>query len=245
MILFLTSSPGGHIWENGHIISCPLDSSNGFLDELKECWTDDAVCLLISSDPDNIVMNDSMRENFTDAFSMSGLSVSEIHICDSRNPKMDAEYLERFDFVILSGGHVPTENAFFRKIKLSEAIKGYNGVVIGISAGTMNCAKTVYAMPELEGESLNPHYQRFIAGLGLTEYMIIPHYQYLQGVILDGKKAIEEIACPDSEGRSFYGLYDGSYIVVRDGKTTLHGEACLIEDGAIKTICAKGESKEL
>jgi len=45
-----------------------------------------------------------------------------------------------YDVVILAGGHAPTQNAFFHKIKLKELLKIFDGIVIGISAGTMNCA---------------------------------------------------------------------------------------------------------
>ena len=33
----------------------------------------------------------------------------------------------------------------------------------------MNCAETVYAQPELEGESMDPEYQRFLPGFGITK----------------------------------------------------------------------------
>ncbi len=59
-------------------------------------------------------------------------------------------------------------------------------VVLGISAGTMNSADIVYAQPELEGESIDSAYQRFLRGLDLTKCMIIPHYQDIKDQILDG-----------------------------------------------------------
>ena len=38
---------------------------------------------------------------------------------------------------------VPTQNAFFHKIRLPELLRDYGGVVLGISAGSMNMAATV------------------------------------------------------------------------------------------------------
>lgn len=88
---------------------------------------------------------------------------------------------------------------------------------MGISAGSMNCADMVYAQPELEGEAADPSYERFIVGLGLTERNILPHYQMVKDYTLDGLRLMEEITYPDSAGREFYALEDGSYILCADG----------------------------
>ena len=43
----------------------------------------------------------------------------------------------------------------------------YKGIVVAWSAGSMNCADVVYAGPELEGEAIDPLYERWISGLGI------------------------------------------------------------------------------
>lgn len=113
------------------------------------------------------------------------------------------------------------------------------------SAGTMNSAEVVYAQPELEGESIDKEYERFLSGLGITKLMILPHYQDLKDDILDGKRLFEDITYPDSHGREFYALEDGSYFVVENKTTTLFGAAYLIKDGNIKQICEKDNMKRL
>ena len=177
-----------------------------------------------------------------EAFTLSGFRVSAIDVCDHRKTDHDpAEY----DLVILGGGHVPTQNAFFRGIGLRERLKGYRGVVMGISAGTMNCAETVYAQPELPGEAADPAYSRFIPGLGLTEINVLPHWQTVRNEVLDGLRLAEDITLPDSIGRRFYCLADGSYILVENGVSTLYGPGCLAEDGVITEICGPEESRIL
>ena len=52
----------------------------------------------------------------------------------------------------------------------------------------MNCADTVYAGPELEGEAIDPLYERWITGLGLTDINIFPHFQSLKDDYLDADK---------------------------------------------------------
>ena len=97
-------------------------------------------------------------------------------------------------------------------------------MVFGISAGSMNSAEEVYAQPELDGESLDPDYKRFITGLGLTKTKLIPHYQDIKDRFLDGKRLFEDITYPDSMGHTFIAIPDGSYLYSEDGKEELMGE---------------------
>lgn len=155
----------------------------------------------------------------------------------------DAESLIRWsDFIILAGGHVPTQNSFFRDIQLGKLLKDYPGIIMGISAGTMNCAAMVYAQPELPGESADPDYQRFIPGLGLTFLNILPHYQQVKDDILDGRRLYEDITYADSYGNRFLVLPDGSYVRAHNGESRLYGEAWLLEDGVMNRICRNGET---
>ena len=76
----------------------------------------------------------------------------------------------------------------------------------------MNCADTVYAGPELEGEAIDPLYERWITGLGLTDINIFPHFQSLKDDYLDGLRLIEDITYADSIGHEIIALNDGSPI---------------------------------
>lgn len=80
------------------------------------------------------------------------------------------------DVILLGGGHVPTQNAFMERIGLKERLRKYEGLIIGWSAGSMNCAEIVYAAPKSEGEAIDPNYQRRISGLGLTKVNILLHF---------------------------------------------------------------------
>ena len=42
-------------------------------------------------------------------------------------------------------------------------------------------------------------------------------------------------------GRRFYALVDGSYILGRDGREELRGEACLIENGTLTQLSRENE----
>lgn len=239
MIAFLTSSPGGQYKVDGKRVPCKLDESNDFVKNLSTYWKKDSKVLIISSAPDQYEMNDSIKHIFEQSFPMSSLSISKMDMWDDRNKEITAEQLNNYDVIILSGGHVPTQNAFFHRIRLAEEISHFNGILIGISAGSMNSAKTVYAQPELDGEAVDPGYQRFIEGLGITELMILPHFQDIKDEMLDGMRVIEDIAYEDSRDRSFLCICDGSYVFIKGLDTILYGEGYVIENGSIKEICRK------
>lgn len=244
MIVFLTSNPGGRYQVNGQYFPCEMDNSNGFVDKLRKIWDTAADILIISSDPDNYERNDSMRYMYEESFPLSGLPIRRIDICDRRSNDFVSRISE-YGVVILSGGHVPTQNLYFQEIHLKEALSEFEGIVIGISAGSMNSAGTVYAQPELEGEASNPGYQRFLSGLGLTEWMILPHYQEIKDDVVDGMRVMEDIAYPDSDGKQFLCLVDGSYVLIAQRSATLFGEGYLLRDGRIEQICEKDRSVPL
>lgn len=241
MIAYLTSSIGGYEKKDGARIPTQLSTENGFLENLQKHWRDNSKVLIVSSDAGNIEKNDSIMEVFTASFPMSGLSITQMDMCDKRNEKLVDE-IAHYDVLILAGGHVPTQNKFFERIRLKEHITDFDGILIGISAGTMNSAEVVYAQPELDGESIDKEYKRFLSGLGITKLMILPHYQKIKDDILDGRRLFEDITYSDSYGREFYALEDGSYFMVDGKATTLFGTAYLIKEGEIKQICEKDKS---
>jgi peptidase E len=236
MIVYLTSDPGTTYIEG----KSGLNDSNEFVVNLKRHLCDNAKILIISSDPYNKEMNEGNVRFVSEEFPRSGFNLIKVDICDDEHRDL-VKHLRDYDLVLLSGGHVPTESKFFNEINLYDEIRKYDGIVMGISAGTMNQAELVYAMPELEGESIDPDYKRFIPGLGVTHINIIPHFQWLRTVMLDGKNMIEDIAYDDSYGRQFYGVIDGAYVLIEDGVHTLYGEGYLIKDGKCEKICDNGK----
>jgi peptidase E len=236
MKLFLTSSIGASYKADGIRIPCALDTSNNFVKHLRENWPEQPRCVIMSSEPDNEEMNDSFINIYAEAFRLTGLPFAEIAVCDRRNENHLVSMLYDYNIVMLAGGHVPTQNAFFKRIRLKELLKTYEGLVIGISAGSMNSADIVYAQPEMEGEATDPQYKRYIDGLGLISISILPHYQDIKALTVDGMRILEDISLPDSLKRPFYALNDGSYIYSERNKTVLYGEAYLFKDGIITQV---------
>ena len=239
--MFLTSYLGGAKKSGGTRVPSPLFSDNGLTDRLKAAWPEQARVLLVCASPDDYEKNDLVLACQRIAFPLSGLGVSSMEMCDARSGNA-ADRLGDMDAVVLTGGHVPTQNAFFRKIGLKEKLSRFNGLVIAWSAGSMNCAETVYAGPELDGEAVDPAFQRWIPGLGLTDINIFPHYDRLKDEWLDGLRLMEDITYPDSCRHEILALTDGSYILIENGQETLFGEGYSIRNGELRKICGYGES---
>lgn len=218
-----------------------LNPANGFAAELRRAVKCPCKALIVCSSPDDTEKTELYSGMMVGNFRDGGLEFSEVRILDRRNQDRAGELVRWADFIVLMGGHVPTQNTFFQEIRLRELMKEFDGVVLGVSAGSMNSAEVVYAQPELPGEAVDPAYQRFLPGLGLTKAMILPHYQEIKDDLLDGLRLFEEIAFSDSFGRRFYVFPDGTYLYLHDGLEEIRGEAWVIEDGTMRKISENGD----
>ena len=235
MIAFLTSSPC--------VYGAPraiLNPENSFVDNLRSSLPEKIRCLFVASSPDDPGSTERFGGDMAACFEEAGFDFSDFQILDRRNQHEAQMLIWKSDLIILAGGHVPTQNAFFQEIGLGELLRNYQGVVMGISAGTMNAAERVYVQPEEPGESV-PEFPRFARGLGITEINVLPHYQMVKDSYLDGRRLYEDITFADSYGENFFVFPDGTYLLIEDGQTLLYGEAYRLSDGVMEKISEKGE----
>lgn len=244
IVVYLTSSAVGSYRKQG-VDYDGLNPLNGLIEELKKDWSkDDVSCLFIAADPESHEQNLAIARDFSERLKHNQLMHKKFDVCDAQTPE-NVENLDKYSFILLGGGHVPTQNAFFRRINLFEKIRHFSGIVMGISAGSMNCASIVYAQPELSGEAVNPEYERYIEGLDLTDCQVLPHYQSVKDDILDGLHLFNEITLPDSFNHHFIAIPDGSFILQRRGIPVLHGEGYIVADGEIIRVGKIGETLPL
>ena len=229
MICFLTSSP--------FLPGSPyLNPANGFLLRLKQALPSPCDCLFVCSDPDRPDFTDAIAGAMRGALEAEGFAFSSFRVLDGRTRAQAGQWVEEAGLIVLAGGHVPTQNAFFQSIGLGGKLKAFRGVLLGISAGSMNCCDPVYAQPEEEGEAVSKEYKRFLPGLGVVSTMLLPHYQMVKDDWVDGLRLFADITLPDSMGRTFYAIPDGSYLMKMEGEETLFGEAWRIHNGAMEQI---------
>ena len=239
MTLFITSSPyvdGAH--------RPILDPVNGFVDRLKVVLPPNPRALFICSHPEARDLTCHWGADTVSAFAYANMAFRSYAILDGFNAEEAANLIHNSDIIFLAGGHVPTQNAFFQEIGLRELLEDFDGVVMGISAGSMNMADIVYAQPEEPGESA-PEFQRFAPGLGLTDVNICPHYQKVKDNMLDGMRLFEDITYADSIGNCFFALPDGSYIYQDEDHLLLCGEGYRLKDGILELLTITGETLDL
>ena len=240
MIVYLTSSPC--IDGADRAI---LNPQNEFLDRLRADLPENPRCLFVASSPDDRDATCEFGAAMFCAFASAGIHFSQYCILDRWTEEYAPDLIMDSDFIILAGGHVPTQNEFFNELGLEVLLQDYDGIIMGISAGSMNCASLVYVQPEEPGESIDPNYQRFAWGLGLTDVQICPHSQKVKHYILDGQRLFEDITYYDSYGHCFYALPDGSYFYITEEDTILCGQAYRIRNGVLDLICVNGEEISL
>ena len=117
---------------------------------------------------------------------------------------------------------------------MKEIFNNYKGLVIGVSAGTMNLCKTVANFPE---ELVDLDEPRWLSGLGFYDGIVIPHF--------DGENIAYQIPCdeidvvndyilPLSKDKEFIGLPNGSYVLIdNNGSVNYYGDVYKISNGAV------------
>lgn len=235
MNLFLTSSP--FLYQHD---PATLNPDNEFVDRLRSVLPERPRTLFICSNPADHDMTLGFSRDTRDAFARAGIPLGKTSVLDGRNARWAYRLVASADFIIIMGGHVPTQNTFFRKIRLRRLMQKFNGVVMGISAGSMNSADIVYAQPEEEGES-SPDFPRFLHGLGLADINILPHYQQVKDYELDGQRLYEDITFSDSMGQEFFVFPDGTYFYQDEDECVILGESYRISDGTMEQLTENGE----
>lgn len=235
MIAFITSSPFRE-----DVDRPTFSNENGFVDRIRAALPEYPRCLYICSSPDRHDLNCRFGADVFMAFAGAGIPFASYQVLDNENADRAEQLVKNSDLIVLAGGHVPTQNAFFQKIGLRLLLQDHPGVVMGISAGSMNCADVVYAQPEEPGES-GESFVRFLPGLGLADVQILPHYQKVKNYMLDGQRLFEDITFADSMGHTFYALPDFSYVVAEAGQLTLYGEGYRIRNGHMVQLTHQGE----
>lgn len=238
MICFLTSS----FW-NGYVRNIDddltLNDRNDFVKRLRAFWPLKAKLLIIASNPDDI-NNEKYGLMYAKTFSNT-FGDLKYSLIDHNNKHFD---MKDYNVIVLCGGHVPTQNDFLTELQFETKLQDFNGVLIGLSAGTMNCEKIVYAPEEEKNDFISKEYKRYLKGLGIIDKMIIPHYVYgdeKRDSLVFGKRMYKDIYIPDSYNHELLFIEDGTYIICESNKTELFGKAYTLNKGIFKKICDDDE----
>ena len=108
---------------------------------------------------------------------------------------------------------------------MGKHLKAIDCPIVGISAGAMNCGNVVINSSE---KSKNPDLPLILKGMGISQYVIVPHFEKKQKNPDEMKLIIQA-----SQKTKIYALQDGSYLL----NDTIYGRCDLIYQGKITRIC--------
>ena len=242
--LFLTSSLDCYRKTPNGKEATKCNNSNHFVDRLKVYTKKMTNFVFVASNPDGANKTDEYSNIIVNALNLDGFGIENLIVLDHRFDGDVEKAILSADCVFLSGGHVPTQNAYFKEIGLKQILEKYSGIVIGQSAGSMNCADIVYAQPESEEEFYDKSFKKLIPGLGLTKIKVMPHMNRAKIDQIDGTTTYD-MCLKDSKTIAHYGISDSGFIEIVNGKEISYGPTVLFNDGRCVELCIQGQSVEV
>lgn len=247
--IFLTSSLGGYTKtiEGNEVVKkiIKCDNSNHFIDRLKTVVPKIKSFVFVASNPDGANKTDEYANVIVKALNLDNFEIENLIVIDHRFNDDIKKAIISADIVFLAGGNVPTQNNYFKEIKLKSILKDFNGVLIGQSAGSMNCSEIVYTQPEEDEEFEDKNYQRMINGLGLVDFTIMPHMNFANEVDDKGHPSVMQMCLEDSYKIPHLGICDYGFIEIQGNNATAYGKTFLIKNGKCLELCRDKESLKL
>ena len=163
---------------------------------------------------------DKYFQYFLNMFKEVGIHFSEVCVVDGRMSISEVQKtVMEADVIWLSGGDTPTQFGYLKSYGLIPFIREHKGVVIGMSAGAINMAKTAVCTLTCEHDK-----QEIYEALGLVDFSVEPH--------LDKDNISEELLALSKE-HSLYGICDEGAIICTDNNLLFLGDIFLLENGYV------------
>jgi len=211
MVKILTSGfPNGFPHEFGRLLRAYIKTGMNFV--------------FVASEFENIYEKTDWYCNyFLKMFSDCGITFGSVDVIDSRMSKETAQDTVRnADVLWLAGGDTPTQFAYLESYGLIPYIRKQKGVIIGMSAGSINMAKTAVCTLTCEHNKLEIY-----EALGLVEFSALPHFD---------KDNITDELLVLSETYPLYGVCDDSAIICTEDNTSYIGDVFLVDNRCITRV---------
>jgi peptidase E len=176
----------------------------------KKALTGKEKISFIASTPDDSKTTDMFFKDLKKYFKKLGLR--EFVLIDHRTSKYHAlQAIKSSDIIFLTGGNPITQLSFIIEYEMDGLIADFKGIIIGVSAGAINMAKTSYCSKDKDFSET-----QIYEGLGLTDLTIEPHFD------LKNKEQVNEFL---AAGIEIIGLPDETFMKVdKYGVKTVYGE---------------------
>lgn len=199
-----------------------LDKVNGFTDKQKEFLKKDIKnnmnIVFIASSFDNYERNDIKHKELVKLFNDINIKFNNIYLIDNRiDSNKSKELIKKSDIIFLMGGDPKKEMDSIIEYDLVSDIKTKEGIIIGVSAGSMNQIINVIYKDEIDNNILVKY-----KGLGFFDTNIYPH------VDINNKEYLQEIFEVSKYGKILC-LPNSSFIIIENNKIDIIGEHYYIE----------------
>jgi len=206
-----------------------FDAIDGFTNEIASHLINDIVnhhmLLFISSSPSGHEKSERYKKGSMDWFEKIGISFNEYNLLDDRVDTAKAmTWINSASCIFLMGGDTLAQIVFLKTHGLIEAIRNTKAVVIGLSAGGINMAKTSVCSKDKN----NPETVIY-KGIGLADVTIDPHFSPDNLDLISELKTI-------SWQHLIYAMCDNSGIIVKNDSTFYIGEIYRIHNALIERV---------
>lgn len=201
---------------------------DGFNDKISELFRQRIIkrnrFAFVASEFENLYeKTDNYFRFFLNMFEEKDMHFDDAYVVDGRMTAQEAQRaVAQADVVWLSGGDTPTQFKYFRKYGLCSVIKRHKGVIIGMSAGSLNLAQTAICTL-----SCGHNRQEIYSALGCVDISVEPHFV---------RSRLSDELIELSKKHMIYGLCDDSVIICTDGKTEFFGEIYRLCGGKIERL---------
>ena len=177
--------------------------------------------MFISAWPERFKQNDEDSAGMHNMFISKNMSFEKFSVIDERtDEKIAQKEIENASCLFLMGGNATAQMDLIRRKGILESIKVFQGVILGVSAGSMNMGNPVVDIYE----SMVPY-----EGLGFCDITVKAHYPLKDEKL---KIATREVSMEIPVTL----MKDESAIFIEEDSVRLIGEILLMDRGEIRSF---------
>ncbi|MEG2936541.1 MAG: Type 1 glutamine amidotransferase-like domain-containing protein [Clostridium sp.] len=203
-----------------------LSEESGFSlveEDFKRDLKDYKKIVFIASNPYIGTVTDKYADRYMTWFERIGIHFENRVVLDNRlSSRAMIEEIRSASLIYLMGGTTDLQMKFLLDNDLVKHLRDAECLIMGLSAGAINMAKTSILTATCEHEK-----QEVYKGIGFVDKSVEPHFS------LDNfSEELKEL----SYNRLIYGMCDESAIIIRDDKCEYYGDIYLLKDGEVERL---------
>lgn len=191
--------------------------------ELKKDIKDYNQIVFIASCPTIGEITDRYVEKYLEWFKRIGIHFKSKVVLDNRMDSIKmVNVINNASLIYLMGGTTSLQMKFLHENQLIEPIREADCLILGLSAGAINMAKT-----SILTKTCGHDKQEVYNGIGLVDKSVEPHF-----ILSDFNEELKSL----SYEYLIYGMCDESAIIIRDTECSYYGDIYLLRNGIVEKV---------